>query len=133
MKSGLEARTRIMTASHVSPVFAADFWKVLDNLSWATYDILMEEESLVAARECAIGMLAELGPVSDAIVPTIAGALRDGNPRLRIAAMRALGRLGSAAVAAIPALRLATHEPDPAIQEAAREALSQLGDVLDAG
>src|SRR5262249_22732193 len=64
----------------------------------------------------ALGILSKIGPVTDAVVPAILEALRDGDAGDRRAAAIFLGEMGRAAHQAIPDLRQRLEAPDPDVR-----------------
>jgi HEAT repeat protein len=56
-------------------------------------------------------------------VPAIAGALRDPNARVRLAAAESLAQLGEVARGALEPLRQALGDPEPDVRRAVSEAL----------
>jgi HEAT repeat protein len=72
------------------------------------------------------GVFASLKPVSDDLVPLLAGGLRHAQKDVRIGAATALAALGRSAGAAVPALRAALKDADPQVSAAARDALRKI-------
>jgi HEAT repeat protein len=66
------------------------------NLTWAALDILENRECRELAQEAAIQVLGKLGTAAASTATDIAEALKDPNPRIRLAAVRALGQIGAA-------------------------------------
>ena len=67
-------------------------------------------------RQEVLGILSKIGPVTEAVVPAIIEALRDGDATDRWAAATFLGEMGPAAHQAIPDLRQRLEAPDPDIR-----------------
>jgi HEAT repeat protein len=101
--------------------------KVWRNRSWAIYEILKERESLEAAQEAALQILSKFGPAAKASVPTVARALADPNPDIKLAAIKTLGQIGPTAKTAAPAVARALTHPNPSIKLAAVQTLGQIG------
>ncbi len=126
MKMWTESMFRFFHSSPAAPNVIADLRQVMDNLSWTAYDILEEHASLEAAQENALQILGELGAVSQPAVPTIAGAVTDGNPRVKLAAIHALSQIGAPAKAGLPTLNVALADPNPQVRVQAAQAIAEI-------
>ena len=78
--------------------------KALSNLSWATYHISLELESLVAAQEAALRLLGKFGYAASAAVPSVIQALADPSPRIQSAAASILVHIEPDARGLMPTL-----------------------------
>jgi HEAT repeat protein len=68
----------------------------------------------------------------EAVVPALAGALRDENYYVRRDAAAALGKMGPAARLAAPSLVAALNDKERSVRKAAAEALKKVDTVLAA-
>ncbi len=125
MKQWVESASRFWHRSHASPIIT-DLGQVLDNLSWAAYDIFEERESLESAQESALRILGVSASISDEVVQVIAEALADPSPRIKLAAIQALGEIGGPAMPVLPALNLAALDPNPRVRDRAIQAISHI-------
>lgn len=106
-------------------VAALDPVKAVRNLSWAAFDILEEQAAMEAAQEAAVHVLGRLGPAAIEAVPTLVQAMKDGNPAVRLAAIRSLGQIGPGAQA-IPALTGVLERGSAPEREEAAKALAKI-------
>lgn len=125
LKAWLESMIKVSrwytrTESRVALMEPEEVWR---GLSWTAYDIMEERARLEAAQEAALRVLGKLGPAASEAVPTIAQAMADPNPWIRLAAVQALGQMGQEAGTRLPDLTQALMHSDPAVREAAAEAL----------
>jgi HEAT repeat protein len=107
-------------------IIVMDHQKALRNLSWAAYEIVEEWASLEAAQEVALRTLGKFGPAASAAVPTIAHALTDPNPGIKLAAVQALGQIGPEARSVIPDLVQILVNGSESFKEVAAEALENI-------
>jgi HEAT repeat protein len=97
--------------------------RALASLSWAAYHIREERASLEAAQVAAMSVLGKFGPAASAAVPTVARALTDPNPGVKLAAVETLGQIGPEARSVVPDLvGMLMHGSEP-FQGAASKAL----------
>ncbi|MCB9420531.1 MAG: HEAT repeat domain-containing protein [Ardenticatenaceae bacterium] len=104
-----------------------DYLNVLRNLSWAAYHIMEEQESLEAAHESALDILAEFGAEAETAVTTVTNILADPNPKIQIAAIKTLGQIGSAASTSTLKIVYSLTNPNLNIRLAAVKTLGQIG------
>ncbi len=71
--------------------------------------------------------LGELGPKAKSAVESLAGALADKNPEVRLEVLIALARIGPDAAAAVPAIASHLNDPDSSVKHAAGYALGSIG------
>lgn len=100
-----------------------DYEKTWMNLNWAAYDIMEERACLEAAQKAALRVLGKFGSAASVAVPTIAQALGDPNPGIKLAAAQALGQIGPEAGSAIPDLIQALVNGNKSVRVAAAVAL----------
>ncbi|HEX5271523.1 MAG TPA: HEAT repeat domain-containing protein, partial [Gemmataceae bacterium] len=67
------------------------------------------------ARKKAAGVLGNVGAIDPAVVPALAGAVRDREPAVRAEAVLALAKIGPAARDAEAALAEAQKDPNPTV------------------
>ncbi len=79
------------------------------------------------ARKKAVRVLGNVGPVDPAVVPALAGAVKDADTAVRTEAVLALVKIGPPARDALPALTDATHDPDPTVRAYAARAIERVG------
>jgi len=103
----------------------ADPEKAFQSLSWAAYEIMEERASLEAAQVAALGVLGEFGPAASAAVPTVAQALADPNPDIKLAAVQALERIGPEASVGPDLIRMLVHSNE-SLRKAAVKALGRI-------
>jgi HEAT repeat protein len=78
------------------------------------------------ARKKAAGVLGNVGAIDPAVVPALAGAVRDREPAVRAEAVRALAKIGPAARDAEPALAEAQKDPNATVRQYAAQALERV-------
>jgi HEAT repeat protein len=100
--------------------------KALRNATWYFQHAMDEHVRVEAVHEAALRLLADFGPAASAAVPVATQALRDPNPRLRLAAAFALGNIGPAAKTALPDLVSSLVDNTQPVREAAPEALGKI-------
>ncbi len=74
----------------------------------------------------AVFALSQIGLVSDEVVPSLVGVLKDRDNDVRRYAIEALGEIGPAAQPALGALKEALHDRDEKVRRAAAEALKKI-------
>jgi hypothetical protein len=84
------------------------------------------QSSDAKARKQAVKALGHFGPADPAVVPALAGALKDRDASVRVEAALALLNIGPAAQAASPALTEAQNDRDAKVREYAAKALERL-------
>ncbi|MCC6159465.1 MAG: HEAT repeat domain-containing protein [Deltaproteobacteria bacterium] len=117
--------------------------------------VAANQEESVAVRVSAIDAMAAIGPWHETVVPTLDALAKGGEPRVRLAAVRALGAMDSEAApaaptlvallteielrdesvdalvrigpAAVPALSKAADHPNADVRGAAQVALARIG------
>jgi HEAT repeat protein len=93
----------------------------------STDEWLREMRSSDAAiRLRAVKALGERGPEAEAIVPALAGALKDEEAFIRRDAAQSLGKIGPEARPAVAALLVALKDRKPAVRQEAARALQRI-------
>jgi HEAT repeat protein len=77
-------------------------------------------------RKKAVQVLGNIGPADPAVVPALAGAIKDRDAGVRGEAVLALLKIGPAAQEAAPALREAGKDRDPHVRANAAKALARM-------
>ena len=77
-------------------------------------------------RKKAVEVLGNVGAADPAVVPALAGAVKDRDPAVRGEAVLALLKIGPAAREAAPALREAERDRDPRVRANAVKALEKV-------
>ena len=77
-------------------------------------------------RKRAADVLGNVGAADPAVVPALAGALKDRDRGVRAAAATALLKIGPAAAEARPALEAARQDPEPQVRANVARALERL-------
>jgi HEAT repeat protein len=109
-----------------SPARRADaqrLWKVIGPEDSRFLVLLLRSED-TRVHDLIVDKLCGLGP---AVVPEVAGLLKDNDVDLRQIAVRTLGRIGPAAKDAVPALAALLHDKDWETRSAAAIVLGQIG------
>jgi len=101
----------------------AEEYKIWTNRFWGVYDLMEERQCLENAQEAALCILRDLGPAASAARPTIAQALKDPSPRIRLAAVQAMGQVGPVAEDVAPDLIRMLVDKNEATRKAAAETL----------
>ena len=94
-------------------------------LTAATFRKLAQSED-AASRELALETLGILRADDDATLSTLGTALKDGDPKVRLAAVNALISVYWKAQAVLPALTACLEDQSPDVRAAAKEALGQI-------
>ena len=79
-------------------------------------------------RKKAADVMGNVGATDPAVVPALAGALKDRDRSVREAAAVALLKIGPAASEATPALEAARQDPDAKVRDYAARALEKMRD-----
>ena len=103
-----------------------DIGQAWANLSWWITDMIEDLYRLEYAQQAALAVLAKFGPVAGAATPTIAQALADPNPNIKLAAILALGQIGPEASSAIPILIQLMADSDTTLLAAVQESLENI-------
>jgi HEAT repeat protein len=74
----------------------------------------------------AVQVLGNVGNHDPAALPALAQALKDGDPRIRDAAVLAIMKSGADAVGVAPAVEAAVADPDPGVSSHAAAALKRI-------
>jgi HEAT repeat protein len=94
----------------------------------ASYWVEALQHADARERRKAAEVLGNVGAVDPAVVPALAGAVRDRDLAVRGAAVLALLKMGPAAQDAAPALREAAKDRDPHVRANAVKALEKIQD-----
>jgi HEAT repeat protein len=97
-------------------------------LTAATFRKMAQSED-AASRELALETLGILRADDDATLNTLSAALKDVDPKVRLAAVKAFSSINWKAQVALPALTACLEDPSPAIRAAAKETLDQIPKV----
>jgi HEAT repeat protein len=128
LKTWLATREKVSGwQGHPQPgivVIEAD--KLMNNLCWAAYEIVVDLASPEIAQETALQLLGKFGPAAAEAVPVISQALTDPNLGIVLAAIQALGKIGPEAKSAVPNLMSSLTCKDELIRTAAVTALDNI-------
>jgi HEAT repeat protein len=86
----------------------------------------MAQSEDAASRELALETLGILRADDDATLNTLCTALKDLDPKVRLAAVKALLAVFWKAQTALPALTACLDDPSPDVRAAAKETLNQI-------